>query len=33
MPDFLKGHPWDLKNFPPKSAEEKKKLQEFFGGM
>jgi hypothetical protein len=32
-PDFLDGKPWDNNNFPPKTDEDKQKLQEFFGGV
>lgn len=33
MPDFFEpGAPWSLEEFPPKTAEEKGKLQAFFGG-
>jgi dienelactone hydrolase len=33
MPDFfLPGAPWPVDAFPPKTDEEKQKLQEFFGG-
>lgn len=31
MPDFLQGKPWPEDNFPPKTDEDKQKLQEFFG--
>lgn len=34
MPDFFEdGKPWPLEDFPPKTDEEKKKLQEFFGSI
>ena len=34
LPDFFEGDkPWDLDNFPPKTDEGKKKLQEWFGGF
>ncbi len=34
LPDFFEGDkPWDLDNFPPKTGEDKKKLQEWFGGF
>jgi len=34
MPDFFEnGGPWPVDNFPPKTDEDKKKLQEFFGGI
>jgi len=34
MPDFFEeGEPWPVDQFPPKTDEEKKKLQEFFGGI
>jgi dienelactone hydrolase len=33
MPDFFEpADPWPVDNFPPKTDEDKKKLQEFFGG-
>lgn len=33
MPDFFDGdEPWPLDKFPPKTDEDKKKLQEWFGG-
>jgi len=31
MPDFLKGKPWPVDQFPPETDEQKKNLQEFFG--
>ncbi|KAJ9125982.1 hypothetical protein QFC24_002254 [Naganishia onofrii] len=31
MPDFLKGKPWPVDQFPPKTDEQKEKLQQFFG--
>ena len=31
MPDFLQGKPWPVDQFPPKTDEEKEKLQQFFG--
>ncbi|KAI5451334.1 hypothetical protein NCC49_001928 [Naganishia albida] len=31
MPDFLQGNPWPVDQFPPKTDEEKEKLQQFFG--
>ncbi|KAG7561868.1 hypothetical protein FFLO_02685 [Filobasidium floriforme] len=31
MPDFLHGKPWPEDNFPPKTDQDKQKLQEFFG--
>ncbi|KAI0793236.1 hypothetical protein C8Q75DRAFT_804052 [Abortiporus biennis] len=34
MPDFFEdGHPWPVEHFPPKTDEDKKKLQEFFGSI
>ena len=34
MPDFFEpGEPWPVDQFPPKTDEEKQKLQEFFGGI
>jgi dienelactone hydrolase len=34
MPDFIEGdEPWPLDKFPPKTDEDKKKLQEWFGGF
>lgn len=34
MPDFFEdGEPWPVEGFPPKTDEEKQKLQEFFGGL
>lgn len=34
MPDFFeKGEPWPVDQFPPKTDEEKQKLQDFFGGI
>lgn len=34
MPDFFEpGEPWPTDKFPPKTDEEKTKLQEFFGGL
>lgn len=34
MPDFFEGdEPWPLDRFPPKTDEDKKKLQEWFGGF
>ncbi|RPD58387.1 hypothetical protein L227DRAFT_550640 [Lentinus tigrinus ALCF2SS1-6] len=33
MPDFFEpGEPWPVDEFPPKTNEEKAKLQQFFGG-
>ena len=33
MPDFFEpGEPWPVDKFPPQ-GEDKKKLQEFFGGL
>ena len=31
MPDFLRGKPWPVEGFPPRSDEEQKKLGEWFG--
>ncbi|KAJ9094008.1 hypothetical protein QFC20_006988 [Naganishia adeliensis] len=31
MPDFLQGNPWPVDQFPPKTDEQKEKLQQFFG--
>jgi len=31
MPDFFRGKPWPVDDFPPKSDESKQKLQDFFG--
>ncbi|TBU46527.1 hypothetical protein BD309DRAFT_857797 [Dichomitus squalens] len=34
MPDFFEpGEPWPVDQFPPKTPEDQKKLQEFFGGI
>ncbi|KAF7798633.1 hypothetical protein EIP86_009856 [Pleurotus ostreatoroseus] len=34
LPDFFEGdEPWPLEKFPPKTDEDKKKLQEWFGGF
>lgn len=34
LPDFFEGdEPWPLENYPPKTDEEKKKLQEWFAGF
>ncbi|KAI0724185.1 hypothetical protein C8T65DRAFT_625701 [Cerioporus squamosus] len=34
MPDFFEpGEPWPVDQFPPKTDEEKAKLQQFFGGI
>lgn len=34
LPDFFEGdEPWPLDRFPPKTEEDKKKLQEWFGGF
>jgi dienelactone hydrolase len=34
MPDFFEGdEPWPLDKFPPKTDEDKKRLQEWFGGF
>lgn len=34
MPDFFEGHePWPLSKFPPKTDEDKKKYQEWFGSV
>lgn len=34
MPDFFEGsEPWPLDKFPPTTDEDKKKLQEWFGGF
>ncbi|KAJ3556318.1 hypothetical protein NM688_g2094 [Phlebia brevispora] len=34
LPDFFEGdEPWPLDKFPPKTPEDKKKLQEWFGGF
>jgi hypothetical protein len=33
MPDFFEpDQPWDVNKFPPKTEEEKQKLQDFFQG-
>ncbi|KAI0700444.1 hypothetical protein BC835DRAFT_1404870 [Cytidiella melzeri] len=34
MPDFFEGdEPWSLENFPPKTDEDKQKLQDWFAGF
>ncbi|CAL1696172.1 unnamed protein product [Somion occarium] len=34
MPDFFEdGEPWPAEHFPPKTPAEKRKLQDFFGGI
>lgn len=34
MPDFFEdGEPWPVEGFPPKTDEDKQKLQDFFGGL
>ena len=34
LPDFFQGdEPWPLDKYPPKTDEDKKKLQEWFGGF